>query len=419
VDEAVADARDYASRCLGPIYYAFCHRLWLHQYGNEKHSTRALFAARGGLRLLALYRRFLSKQNAAMPVACEPFMISRLAAAVACFNRAPGIAMQSVLAEFHGAPIRVLARALLPDAVDPEVDRKIDAIPDWLRNSHVDELSFHQLLNVQGQYVYSLHAYLHEQGSLFDRYLAAHAQNADHLIICDTGLFASTQALLMASHPEYHWTGLYFARSNYRRRPAPHHHSAFGLIVDRDIASVFLPETCFLRYWHLCEMPLEPELPTVTHYLCQHAAPEVVSSLDLHPWREGIETTENPHYLGIVDYFERQARPLASGEINVRLGAALKDLQRRIYRPSLSDVKILRVGTRPRDFGRVGKVGVLTDVPPEASLAERLQSVAVSLWKEGQVRIAFPRAGMLINWFIYVLRYVRDLARLAWAVRHG
>lgn len=368
---------------------------------------------------MALYQRFLSMQGEVMPVACEPFMISRLAAVVGCFNRAPGIAMQSILAEFRNGPIRILANALLPEAVDSDVGRKIDSIPDWLRDSRVDELTFHQLLNVHGEYADSLREHLNNQGSLFMQYLAAQAQDADHLIICDTGLFASTQALLMAAHPEYQWTGLYFGRSNYRRQSAPHHHSAFGLIVDRDIESVFLPETCFLRYWHLCEMSLEPELPTVTHYLYRDAVPGVVSNMDLYPWRDRIETTKNPHYLGIVDYFERQTRPLPSEEINARLLSALKDLQRRIYRPSLSDVKVLRVGTRHRDFGRIGEVNVLTDLYQATPLVRRLQSVGGSLWREGQVRLAFPRSGAVINLLTYALRWIRDLVRLPWIVRHG
>jgi hypothetical protein len=52
------------------------------------------------------------------------------------------------------------------------------------------------------------------------------------MLIVDSGLYGHTQLLLEAARPDVNWHGVYFARSNYSREPAPHFQRATGLILD-------------------------------------------------------------------------------------------------------------------------------------------------------------------------------------------
>lgn len=406
--------RQFAAEVLGPIFYAYCHRMWLFQMGTDNETTVALFAARGGLRLLALYERFLAVQRVSSPVHCRPFMISRLAAAKGCYCRAPETVSQQVARIFRTQTVATLASALIPHDIRLQTRAKLAALPEELMRSAVSPTSVDALVHGDSDYGRWLRQHLDEQGELLSIYLRELAGRNRRILLCDTGLYGCTQAVLGAAHSELDWTGVYFGKANDTGDFARHHLSAFGLVFDRDQPSLLVPATAFLRYWHICEMPMEPPLASVA---CYHRGNEgqTLCNVDPQSLRAMVEKPGNPFYDGICEFFDTHAEPRAAAEINRDFMLATRQLQRRIYLPSQGDVRAMSVGHRHPDFGRQGEVPVVVSVPPESTTSRKVLLVRGALWQEGQTRLAFPSIGGVLNAARWSLHLAADVARLALA----
>jgi len=403
--------RQFAKDILGPIFLAYCHRLWLFQMGTNNEATVALFAARGGLRLLALYERFLAVQGISPVVPCHPFMISRLAAAKGSYRRAPEVVRRQVVRIFRTETIDTLANALIPANADPSIRLTLSGLsPDFVA-APVTMASFDALMNSPSEYGLWLRRHLEEQGDLLRGYLIEMAGGSRRILLCDTGLYGCTQAILSAANSDFDWTGVYFGKSNYTGEFAQHHLRAFGLVFDSDRPSPFVPATALLRYWHLCEMPMEPPVPSVAYYYRGEAG-QTLSNLDAKSSKTMIEKPGNPYYDGICDFFEMPGGPWSTQEINRNFMSAARQLQRRIYLPSTNDVQAMTVGTRNPDFGRQGEVPTLVAVPPTTTISRKVELVRDALWQEGQTRLAFPTVGGLLNMARWTLRLTAAVVRL-------
>ena len=321
--------RQFARDVLGPIFLAYCHRLWLFQMGAGGSEAVALFAARGGLRLLALYRRFLALQGLPPAMPCHPFMISRLAAAKGCYCRAPGVVRHQVVRIFRGETVSTLSNALIPANAAASVRPAMGGLPPKLMATAVTPASFDALMNSTAEYGVWLRRHLEEQGTLLRDYLVGLAGGSRRILLCDTGLYGCTQAILSAANPDLEWTGVYFGKSNYTGEFAEHHLRAFGLVFDSDRASPLQPSTALLRYWHLCEMPMEPPVPSVA-YFHRSEAGKVLSNLDTSVLDASLERPGNPYYDGIREYFDTLHGPCPTRDVNRNFMSAAWQLQRRI-----------------------------------------------------------------------------------------
>lgn len=403
--------RQFARDILGPIFLAYCHRLWLFQMGTGGEATVALFAARGGLRLLALSQRFLALQGILPAVPCHPFMISRLAAAKGCYWRAPEVVRHQVVRIFRAETMATLADALIPANAGPSIRPALSGLPADFMAAPVTIASFDALVNSTGEYGLWLRRHLEEQGDLLRDYLIELAGGSRRILLCDTGLYGCTQAILSAANSDFDWTGVYFGKSNYTGEFAQHHLRAFGLVFDSDRSSPFVPPTALLRYWHLCEMPMEPPVPSVAYYYRGEAG-QPLSNLDAISLPTTLEKPGNPYYEGICDFFDTLEGPCSAREINRNFVSAARQLQRRIYLPSNNDVQAMTVGTRNPDFGRRGEVPTLVAVPSTTPLSGKVALVRKALWQEGQTRLAFPTIGGLLNMARWTLRLAAAVVRL-------
>lgn len=403
--------RQFARDVLGPIFLAYCHRLWLFQMGAGGSEAVALFAARGGLRLLALYRRFLALQGLPPAMPCHPFMISRLAAAKGCYCRAPGVVRHQVVRIFRGETVSVLANALIPANAAESVRPTLGDLAPELMATAVTPASFDALLNSTAEYGLWLRRHLEEQGTLLRDYLVELTGGGSRILLCDTGLYGCTQAILAAANPDFEWTGVYFGKSNYTGEFAEHHLRAFGLVFDSDRASPLQPSTALLRHWHLCEMPMEPPVPSVAYYHRSEPG-KVLSNVDEIALDALIEKSGNEYYDGIRDFFDALEGPCPTQDINRKFVSAAWRLQRRIYLPSNGDAQAMTVGNRNPDFGRHRDVPALVAVPAKTPLSARLALVRNALWQEGQTRVAFPTAGGLLNLARLTVRIVSAVLRL-------
>lgn len=403
--------RQFAAEVLGPIFYAYCHRLWLFHMGTDNAATVALFAARGGLRLLALYDRFLAIRGVSSPVPCHQFMISRLAAAKGCYLRAPEVVREQVVRIFHAQTIGTLTSALLPPGTSLPIQLEPGALSEELMRKPVSAVSFDALVNSDSEYGLWLRQHLEEQGDLLCDYVRELAGKSRRILLCDTGLYGCTQAMLAAANSELDWTGVYFGKANYTGEFAPHHLNAFGLIFDRDQPSLFVPATAFLRYWHICEMPMEPPLPSVAYYYLGSEG-QTLCNLEARSLKAMVEKPGNPYYDGICDFFDAHAEPRPAADINRDFRLATRQLQRRIYLPTKNDVRAMTVGNRCPDFGRQGEVPAVVTVSPKTTAVRKALLVRDALWQEGQTRLAFPIFGNLLNAVRWCLRLAANISQL-------
>jgi hypothetical protein len=393
---------NFARDVLGPILFAACHRLWLHQIAVTAKNPLALYSARGGLRILDLFQRFLEKQHLSKPVACAPFMISRLSVMIAGWHRAPAIAVSNIMKEFHDKSWETLGPALIPETVDKNIHNKVKQLADLIGHERINELNFYQVLNNDNQYKKAFLQHVKLQESLFDQYLHDLTKGHKHLLLCDTGLFASSQLMLMAGWPEYQWHGFYLGRSNYRHQSAPHFNYASGLILETDYFTTKRPESALLNHWHLLEMPLEPDIPSVTHYF--QINNKIRCNAEITDWKDYITASDNPYYQGIIDYFGNINKPLAANIIYSRSKNALYALQKMICTPTLKDVYILKLGNRNADFGQNKEVPVITI--DAQNFNKKFFVIRSALWKEGQIRVEFNFIGTFINYTIFQIKRI-------------
>ncbi|MET3782512.1 hypothetical protein [Methylobacterium radiotolerans] len=103
-----------------------------------------------------------------------------------------------------------------------------------------------------------LHAAVAQQDACFRAHLDACAGPARHCVLVDTGLYGSTVRMLQEGLPERTWSGLQFARCNYKRLATPHFRRTLGLSVESDWYKPWDARTSVLRFWHLIEACLEP-----------------------------------------------------------------------------------------------------------------------------------------------------------------
>lgn len=400
--------RRFAMDLLGPVFFAFCHRLWLHHQAFGQRKARGLFLARGGLRLLVLYRLFLANQMLSSPITCHSFMVSRLTVTQAGLILAPALAMRSLMREYQHSTLGEVVTALGPADQLPSDGRQ--ALVDcW--DTRCTDLGLYQFLNSRHPRAEQLRQHCEKQAALLGNHLAAIAGDATDLVLCDTGLFGTTQALLMASYPHYVWSGTYFGRCNYRHESAPHHVSSFGLIVEKNRPSVWAPETAFLRYWHLCEMPLEPNLPSVSHYFFDSVSGAVQSNLEQPGWKEAVTAADNPFFAGVLDYFNTVG-PQTTDQINIAHIKALREIMRRVCLPTYQDVLAMVVGDRSPDYGRTDSAPVVSYPKNQESFTSKLRTVRKALWKEGQIILCFPTMGKVFNLIIFIARGASDIVRL-------
>ncbi|SMF97343.1 Haloacid dehalogenase-like hydrolase [Methylomagnum ishizawai] len=384
---------DIGQQILGPITAEYCLWLWLYLASiPQPENTVALFCARGGLRMRRVFATVLERLGLSVPVRTEDFMVSRLVAARTALVRGSRYACAELAREHKHASLATVARAL-------------SSVPlvfgEYWNRPFSPEIFFESLDRDPAGI--ALRQDLSLQSDLFGRHLDAVAQGTGRLLLCDTGLFASTQRLLEEGMPERHWESVLFARANYKGFATPHFARATGLMVERNFYHPLWIKSIVLRYWHIVEALFEPELPSVKSF---HVATDggVVSNLEFNGWETCLDGAGDSWFAGTLEYLE----DLRAGDIPKILAdseAAWRHLRRLILFPRRSDVALMAVDHRSMDFGRDSQVGTW----PAKTVAGRFRwrELRESLWREGYIALACPRLNTLfqIAWeSAYILR---------------
>jgi hypothetical protein len=366
-------SEDFGREVLGPIIGEFCMRLWaMGSLLEQPHDAAMLFCARGGLRMMLAYERFLAATVLPIPTKIVPFMISRVAAIRPVLMRTvengniPPSAASTLSYEFANRSLREVVFAMSGCDMD-----KIASGTDKFTPEGFASL----MMSDEGKQVFDT---ISEQSDLVRRHLDLSLNGRRHAILVDTGLFATTMQLLGDGMPDINFSSALIARANYRGRryATPHHGKTFGLSVDADNYSPLQRRSAILRYWHLIESTLEPDLPSVRIFADEGGIP--VSNLEIPGWRSRIEPSAGSAFSGIMDYLGGLSRDDPS-RVTTDARMAWKKLRHAFVWPTSNQGNILDVGIRGNNFG----LDETTDPRPWKGSLNALRGHA--LWREGEI----------------------------------
>lgn len=366
---APRDAMSFGREIFGPIVTQFCLLIWLYtQQVSVTDKAALLFCARGGVGIREAFERVLDRLGLPLGLPRDNILVSRLVAARAAVMVESGAALEELGREFRNSSFADVAQALGGRAYDlPKM---------WHHN--FDRRALFALLSTESGS--EVRADIQEQNELFARHFYRLIGNANRIVLCDTGLYGSTQRLLAAGFPDLAIETVQFARANYKKHGEDHFPRVTGLLVEQDIYSPFKVETCILRYWQLIESLFEPAIPSVRLFRVSETGDIVANSGNI---ARGLldPAVGNPLLAGVLDYIDN----VPGGDVALHdADVAWRRLKRAITRPTEADVNCLEVGFRSVDFGRSGGVRVL-GADQNAGFWVGLKWIKEQRWREGAI----------------------------------
>jgi hypothetical protein len=354
---------------MGPVFAEFALRLWMYVSSlQEPEDTALLFCARGGLRLQLLYERFLAASGLESPVRASALMVSRVVAVRPAVLAGADSAYEQLHYEFPDVRLLDVARVLTGDStLDPE-----NAAP-W-HEPHTSSGLRARLASDDARPAVDA---IRLQVERFRLHLSGCAGGRQRLILCDSGLFGSTLQLLMDGLPEMTWSSVVVARANFKRLPTPHFTHMTGLAVEASQYCPWQPRTSILRYWHLIESILEPDLQSVRRF--DEDCGQIRSNLEVPGWQSRILPEPGSIFGGMLDYIDALP-PAPAIQILDDAERAWEKLRRAIVWPTPHESLLLDPGDRSVDFGRNETISV---VGPWRGALTTLRKR--SFWREGEI----------------------------------
>ncbi|MBW9118016.1 hydrolase [Rhizobium cauense] len=370
----LADRQAFGREVFGPIVAQFCFYIWLYAREAEAQGNSALlFCARGGIGIREAFERLVAKLDLPLGIRRENILISRLVAARAAFMQKSPAVLDELGREFKKNTFADVANAM--------GGRPYGLSGPWelpFEPSHF----FAMIDTPEGRVVLGD---IEKQNELFKRHLDQIAGDASRIILCDTGLYGSTQRLVAAGLPERKFETIQFARCNYKGLSEDHFPQVTGLVVEEDLYNPLRIETVILRYWQIIESLFEPAIPSVRH-LSEGNDGAVCSNAGKIGFGELDPAEGNLLLSGVLQYIDRISNGTA---IMSDADLAWTRLKRAITNPRAFDMMALGVGARSVDFGRPESVYVLKQ-SGAPDLARRLSAVKSQLWREGAIARDFP-----------------------------
>jgi len=363
----------------GPIVTEFCVRIWLYsEQAAASGETALLFLTRGGIGIRHAFEEVLSRLELPTPVRRETLMVSRLVAARAALLAGHRSSLDELGREFRKESFAEVAAALC--------GRGHDLPAGW--DQRFEAAKFHAMLrSAEGA---APLADITRQNAMFTEHLKAVTGEARRIVLCDTGLYGSTQRLLAAGFPGMSFETIQFARSNYKGLSEEHFPRTSGLMVQRDVYNPVAVESCVLRYWQLVESLFEPAVASVKLF---HRGPDgaIASNAGLVGHGELDPTTGNALLAGVMAYVggltpERAAGAMQDAE------QAWRRLSQAITRPTAHDLACLDVGERSVDFGRSRTIRVIT-IGAGQTASEHWRGFLGQSWREGAIMRQFTWIG--------------------------
>jgi FMN phosphatase YigB (HAD superfamily) len=390
-----SDPAEFAQQVLGPIVAEFCLSIWLYADQAASDDACVLFCTRGGIGIRAAFERLAARLELPCEASRDTLMVSRLAVARgAVLARSPA-ALEELGREFRSDRFADVAKAL--------GGRTYDLPAQW-QETFVPERFFDLLFGETGREV---EADIAAQDALFRRHLSAVAGPSRRIILCDTGLYGSTQRLMAAGFPDRSIETIQFARANYKGFAEDHFPRVSGLTVEQNLYNPLVTETCVLRYWQLVESLFEPAVPSVRLFsegpdgaVVANCGPVGLDAID--------PSAGNPLLSGVLRYIDALA-PASGATVFRDAERAWSRLKRAITKPSAADVACMEVGSRSVDFGRSASVQVI-NAGAFSRAGSAIAAIKAQLWREGAIAKAFPTTGPALLALLEAAHAMRGLA---------
>ncbi len=370
----IACAHEFGRRVLGPIIFEACVKLWLHLSAAPPSETKALFCARGGLRIRRAFERVV--ENCRLPLEMEriDFMTSRLAAAKAALLNESDEVLEEILRYYHNRKLHSFINGFgdghSPDGIDLDQPTTRETILDFLRHPHSKPFR----------------DYLSHHRDLYRRYIAQTVGDASHLILIDTGLHGSTLRLMVDPFPEYDWSCILLSRSYCKSRDPALIAATVGLWIEENGYTPLRPRSAIFRYYQLVEALFEPQLESVHSFY--DAGNRVVSNLEVPGWEDKVVDSAIPLFEGAMAYLA-DLTPQDLIQCEDLAQTAWQRLCKAIRFPNRQDVELLSLPDRSLDYGLQGTFRA-NMVDGSARLRDTLAQIRYSSWKEGAAASAFP-----------------------------
>lgn len=364
----------FGKMVFGPIVAEFCLSLWLYlQEASRRPNSAIVFCARGGIGIREAFERFQISLGLTLPTRRENILISRLIAARAAVGLRSPVVLDELAREFEGASFATVGNVL--------AGQRYDFPAAW--HQKFDATRFFMLLDTDaGRRV---DQDICRQNELLKVHLRQTIGQAKHLLMCDTGLYGSTQKLLAAGLPDFDLETVQFARCNYKGLSEEHFQKVAGLVVEERFYSPFKVRTVVLRYWQIIESLFEPEISSAK-YLSMAEDGTVVGNCGEIGYGRLKAAEGNPLLEGALRYIDE----LTSGVAVFRdADCAWLRLKQAIINPTKADMVVLGVGPRSVDFGRPDLVPIVGR-SPQTSIGQQLIAVRSQLWREGAIARDFP-----------------------------
>jgi FMN phosphatase YigB (HAD superfamily) len=373
---SATDPAVFGQTVLGPIVAEFCLSIWLYaDQATAESDACLLFCARGGIGIREAFERLIARLGLPLAIPRGTLMVSRLVAARAALLARSPTALDELGREFRGDRFADVAAAL--------GGHRYQLAAPW-QETFVADRFLDLLFGPTGREVL---ADIAAQDGLFRRHLSAVSGGARRIILCDTGLYGSTQRLMAAGIPDRSVETIQFARANYKGFAEDHFPRVTGLAVEQNLYNPFVVETCVLRYWQLVESLFEPAVASVRLF---GEAPDGTVTANCGPVGFGdIDAgAGNALLTGVLAYIDALG-PGSGADILADAERAWARLKQAITRPTEQDVACMEVGVRSVDFGRTGTVKVI-DAGASARSGSGIAAIKAQLWREGAIVKAFP-----------------------------
>jgi FMN phosphatase YigB (HAD superfamily) len=389
-------AAEFGLSVFGPIVAQFCLQIWLYAEAKPVDESVLLFCARGGVGIRQAFEHVLSRLSLPTTARRENFLISRLVAARAALLSQRPAALETIGIEFRGRTFAEVASAL--------GGRSYELAGDW--NELLDTSKLFSLFF--GRSGAEVLADISEQHVMFDSYFRWLTQDADRVILVDTGLYGSTQRLLASAYPDKSIETIQFARSNYKGQSEDHFSKVAGLVSEYDHYYPFSVHSCVLRYWHLIEKLFEPKIPSVRSF-SRDASGAITANCGNIEFNDFDATVGNDLLSGAVEYL--QSLPVCNPGIVVWSDAevAWLRLKRAITRPTWTELEYLEVGNRSVDFGRSNFLS--SSMPAHGATFRKLIALKSELWREGSITHSFPLLKHILLPMLDTVQAIRGLSR--------
>lgn len=389
----VEDPYTFGQNVIGPIYAAFCVQLWLYMTTSEDHAEPvALFCARGGLAMHALYNTALTQLDLTTAARSQDVMISRFVLAKSGLLQADPAVLREIEREHVGRRLDQVVVSFSYEDIE---------IPDSWRRPYTVEAMQAFLASPDAA---DFKAHLVEHDRLFRKHFADVLGQSDRAVLVDTGLYGSIQLFLQNLMPDIDVTSALLARSNYKNFSADHFPSVIGILSEKDTYDPLDRHTSILRYWQLIEEMFEPALSSVMGFADVDG--NVKADLQVPGWQQVVADHDHPVFLGAEAYL----RTLASGDlprIVAEEKAAWKTFKRIIIYPTRAEAHYMSVGLRPRDFGLEGFASDTGNLAESWSLRFKHAH-----WKNAAAHTLFKVPAWPVQFGMEAIYFLRNLRKV-------